>query len=205
MPPRLLKNPAVLYLHGFNSSPQSQKLVELGGLLPELNPDVELVTPLLGFDPKQAYRRACEAYEAVSGRCAGVVGSSLGGYYATALSQRFGLKAVLINPAVYPYELLRSHLGPQHNPYTGERYVLTERHMADLRALDPGPLKHPKQLLLLLQSGDETLDFRQAIRRYPDSPAWIQPGGDHRFQRFDRVVPAMLEFLGVSCHTRTIG
>lgn len=197
--------PAIVYLHGFNSSPQSQKVRELRRWLPELNPDVDMVVPQLGFDPDVAFERACGAVDSVAGRCVGVVGSSLGGFYATALSQRYGLKAVLINPAVYPYRLLEDYLGPQHNPYTDERYNLTTCHMASLQALDPGAVAHPERLFLLLQTGDETLPYQQALARHPHSSAWVQPGGDHRFQRFDRVVPAMLAFFGLSCHPRAIG
>lgn len=188
---------AIVYLHGFNSSPRSQKAMELRELLSTLNPSIELIVPELGFAPDEAYRRAREAVHSVAGRRVGLVGSSLGGYYAAALSQNEGLPAALINPAVYPYRLLHDYLGPQHNPYTGERYELTEAHMATLESLDPGDIHHPERLFLLLQTGDETLNYRQALERFPNSPAWIQPDGDHRFQHFDRVVPAILSFLGM--------
>ncbi|WP_074454319.1 YqiA/YcfP family alpha/beta fold hydrolase [Marinobacter sp. X15-166B] len=187
--------PGLVYLHGFNSSPKSQKVSELRALLPRLCPEIELLVPELGFDPARAYQRARRALASLQGRPAGVIGSSLGGYYAAALSEETGVNAALINPAVYPYRLLQDYLGPQHNPYTDERYELTRDHMAALLALDPGKLRYPERLLVLLQSGDETLDYREALARFPDSPTWLQAGGDHRFQQFDRVVPAILAFL----------
>ena len=166
-------------------------------MLPRLNPEVELVVPELGFDPALALERARLALEGIAGRPAGIIGSSLGGFYAAALSQASGVRAALINPAVYPYRLLADYLGPQHNPYTGEDYLLTESHMAVLESMDAGQVAHPERLFLLLQTGDETLDYREALVRYPDSPAWIQPGGDHRFQHFEQVVPAILSFFGI--------
>ncbi len=190
--------PAIIYLHGFNSSPRSQKANELKAWLPDLNPDIELLVPELGFDPEQAYRRASDALASVAGRPVGLIGSSLGGYYATALSQQLGIRAALINPAIHPYDLLHNYLGPQHNPYTGERYTLTTGHMRALKALEPGTIRQPENLFVLLQTGDETLDYREALRRHPHSPCWIQAGGDHRFQNFDVVVPAILSFLGMA-------
>ncbi|SFM61728.1 YqiA/YcfP family alpha/beta fold hydrolase [Marinobacter zhejiangensis] len=190
--------PAIVYLHGFNSSPKSLKANELRDWLPGLNPDIELLVPELGFDPEQAYRRASDALQSVAGRPVGVIGSSLGGFYAAALSQQFGVRAALINPAVRPYELLHDYLGPQNNPYTGENYLLTTEHMYALKRLEPGKIRYPERLLLLLQSGDETLDYREALQRFPGSPAWVQAGGDHRFQHFEVVVPAILAFFGMA-------
>lgn len=189
--------PAIVYLHGFNSSPKSLKANELRAWLPGLNPAIELLVPELGFDPTLAFQRASALVQSLSGRPVGIIGSSLGGFYAAVLSQRFAVPAALINPAVRPYDLLHDYLGPQHNPYTGEDYLLTVDHMAALKRLDPGTITHPEKLLLLVQSGDETLDYREALARYPDSPAWIQAGGDHRFQNFEVVVPAILAFLGM--------
>ncbi|MCH8499672.1 MAG: esterase YqiA [Marinobacter sp.] len=190
--------PVLLYLHGFNSSPKSQKANELRSWLATGNWPLDLQVPQLGFDPQQALAVAASAIAAAGPRIKGIVGSSLGGYYAAVLSHRFGLPAALVNPAVYPYRLLRDYLGPQHNPYSGEHYTLTEAHVAALEAMDPGEPDDPGRLLLLLQTGDETLDYRQALARYPASPAWIQAGGDHRFQHFERVLPAIMAFLGFS-------
>ncbi|GAA3569346.1 YqiA/YcfP family alpha/beta fold hydrolase [Marinobacter xestospongiae] len=187
----------ILYLHGFNSSPRSQKASELRDWLPQLHPGIELIVPELGFDPDQAYSRAADLIQARAGQPLGLIGSSLGGFYATALSQRFDVPAALINPAVRPYDLLWDYLGAQYNPYTDEHYTLTEAHMAALKVLEPESLSAPENLLLLLQTGDETLDYRDALAYYRGVPSWIQPGGDHRFQRLERVVPAMLAFLGM--------
>lgn len=189
--------PAILYLHGFLSSPSSQKATELRGLLADIDADIELVVPTLSLDPEAAFRVVLAQAQTLSDRLCGVIGSSLGGFYAAALSQEIGCRAALVNPAVYPYRLLADYLGPRTNPYTGETHTLDEHHMRVLERLDPGVIDRPERLMLILQTGDETLRYHQAIDRHPDSPAWIQPGGDHRFQNFERVVPAVLAFFRV--------
>lgn len=193
--------PLLVYLHGFNSSPRSAKVAELVPVLPSLSarcglPEPELQVPELGFDPAEAIRKAeaCVQQGLDQGRTVGLVGSSLGGFYVSVLSARYSLPAAMINPAVYPYRLLADYLGPQHNPYTGERYLLGPEHMTALASMD-NALAQPEKLLLLLQTGDETLDYREALQKHRKAAAWIQPGGDHRFQDFPRVVPAILAFL----------
>lgn len=187
--------PLLVYLHGFNSSPQSRKVSELRALLPQLAPDVELAVPALGFDPQQALKSATATIEAAGTRPVGVIGSSMGGFYGSVLAARFGLRAALVNPAAWPHRLLRNHLGPQHNPYTGEDYELTMDHMATLEAMEPGGAVADENLFVLVQTNDETLDYREILAKHPRAMSWIQPGGDHRFQRFERVVPAILAFL----------
>ena len=188
-------SPVLVYLHGFNSSPKSQKVSELRSLLPAIAPNVELVVPELGFDPRQALERAEAAVSSAGDRPIGLIGSSMGGFYASVVSARFGIRAALVNPAAWPYQLLKGHLGPQYNPYTGEHYELTTRHMAVLEAMEPGGQVDAQNLYLLVQTGDETLDYREILAKHPGAMSWIQPGGDHRFQRFERVVPSILAFL----------
>lgn len=187
--------PRLIYLHGFRSSPQSQKVTELRDWLTQRALPIELVVPELGFSPSDAIARVEHAIEAAAGRPCGLMGSSLGGYYATVLGARHHLRSVLINPAVAPYRLLRSYIGVQENMYTGERFEVEEAHMDQLQVMDPGEFRRPDDFLVLLQTGDETLDYREAISRFRHSPKWIQPGGDHRFQNFPRILPAALAFL----------
>lgn len=188
--------PRLIYLHGFKSSPESEKVTELREVLDRHQVPVELVAPSLGFAPQEALARACELVEAVVGqRPCGLIGSSLGGYYANVVSARYGVPAALVNPAAYPYRLLRDYLGEQTNLHTGETFKVTEEHMRQLADMDPGDHPEAAQLLVLLQTGDETLDYREAWRRFQGSPHWLQAGGDHRFQNFARTIPAILAFL----------
>ena len=94
-----------------------------------------------------------------------LIGSSLGGFYATYLAEKHGLKAVLINPAIDPHVGLRAYLGPQKNLHTGQPYELTEAHLAQWKKLYM-PRVTPRRYLLLVETGDEVLDYRQAVARY---------------------------------------
>jgi len=125
------------------------------------------------------------------------VGSSLGGYYATHLAERHEARAVLINPAVRPYDLFAGLLGPQQNLYTGERYELTPQHIDELRALEVDTI-HPERYLLLVETGDEVLDYRSAVERYAGARQIVLEGGDHGFSRFGDCIDTILQFAGLA-------
>ncbi|MFE8072878.1 YqiA/YcfP family alpha/beta fold hydrolase [Marinobacteraceae bacterium S3BR75-40.1] len=187
----------LLYLHGFNSSPLSVKAGRLEAFLAASDYDLELQVPQLHYDPDRAIEQADSVIAAARAveRPVALMGSSLGGYYAAWLSTRWQVPAVLVNPAVYPYRLLADYVGPQENPYTGERYTLTHGHRHQLQALDAGDHFRPEQLFLLLETADETLDYREALLRYPGARTWVRPGGSHAFDGFERCLPAALAFL----------
>jgi hypothetical protein len=126
-----------------------------------------------------------------------LVGSSLGGYYASALAERHGCRAVLINPAIRPYEDLRQYLGRNRNLYTGEDYEITPAHFDELRALKIERITRPERYWLLVQTGDEVLDYREAVAFFAGAKQTVIEGGDHGFQGFERYLPALLEFAGV--------
>ncbi|RCX26167.1 YqiA/YcfP family alpha/beta fold hydrolase [Thioalbus denitrificans] len=189
--------PAILYIHGFNSSPESHKARILVARMEALGLGDRIRVPALSDRPERAALQLEAEVERLLPGGLALVGSSLGGYYATWLAERHGLRAVLVNPAVRPYELLADYLGPQQNLYTGERYELVAEHITALRALDVERVSHPGRFLLLLQSGDETLDFRQALRKYPDSPRILMAGGSHGFENFEAVAERVLRFCGV--------
>lgn len=124
-----------------------------------------------------------------------LVGSSLGGYYATWLGEKYGCRAALVNPAVSPGKTLgEAFLGPQENLYTGEQYEFTSDHARFLDTLDVNLLQHPENYLLLVQTGDEVLDYRHAVSHYAGSVQVVQEGGSHRFENFACMIPAIMEF-----------
>jgi len=125
------------------------------------------------------------------------VGSSLGGFYATYLAEKHGAKAVLINPAVDPHVGLRAYLGPQKNLHTGEPYELTESHLREWKSLYV-PRITPQRYLLLVETDDEVLDYREAVQRYAGAEQVVVPGGDHSLQSFPQHLPRILQFAGMT-------
>ena len=125
------------------------------------------------------------------------VGSSLGGYYATYLAERHDAKAVLINPAIDPHLGLRAYLGPQKNLHTGEPYELTEAHLREWKSFYCERIT-PQRYLLLVETGDEVLDYRKAVTRYAGAQQVVTQGGDHSLQSFAQHLPRIVRFAGLA-------
>nr|WP_067286230.1 YqiA/YcfP family alpha/beta fold hydrolase [Marinobacterium profundum] len=183
-----------IYVHGFNSSPASIKARILGDYLERLGLAAHYSVPMLSHWPAEAMTQL-EALVADRQQPVLLVGSSLGGFYSTALVEKYPhCRCVLVNPAVAPQELLASWLGDNENLYTHEHYQLTPEHLAQLQALACSELQAQERYLLLQQTGDETLDYREAVARYAGSEQFVQPGGSHGFDRFEDLLPAILAF-----------
>ena len=152
----------ILYLHGFRSSPASFKARAVAEAMAALGLQERFFGPALSHEPRQAMVQA-EAILAAEGPLT-LVGSSLGGFYATWLAERHGLRAVLVNPAVLAHLSLADYVGPQTNLYTGEEFQFTREHVAQLQAMEVADLR-PERYWLLVEEGDEVLDYRQAVAR----------------------------------------
>lgn len=184
----------LLYIHGFNSSPQSHKAAATRAWLAAQYPGIAFRCPFLSPYPERAMAQLQEEIAALTGPLY-LAGSSMGGFYATWLAARHGARAVLINPAVQPW-LGRDHLlGPQANHHTGEIAIIEPEHLEQLRAWEIDLLPRPQDLLVLLQTGDEVLDYRLAAEKYRACKLVIEPGGDHGFQNFERHLPAIIDFF----------
>ncbi|NHN37091.1 esterase YqiA [Pseudomaricurvus alcaniphilus] len=187
---------AIVYIHGFLSSPGSVKAEQTRAWLREQRPDVRYYCPYLSPYPEQTQTQLLDLLATIDDPDIGLIGSSLGGFWSTWLVEKLGLRAVLINPSVSPHLLIeRVKDIPQHNYHTRDSYVMTSAHAAQFRALEPEVLQYPQHYWLLAQEGDETLDYRQAVRRYRGCRQTIEPGGDHAFQGYVDKLPAIVEFL----------
>ena len=185
----------LLYIHGFNSSALSFKAGLVRRRMEALGRAADFACPELPHRPAEAIALLARLVSAHPKHTA-LIGSSLGGYYATWLAENHGVRAVLANPAVRPYELLEGAIGTQTNLYTGARYEFTRAHLEELRALDV-PRITPQRYLLIVRTGDEVLDYRDAVARYRGAEAIVDEGGDHGFGDFDRYLDRALAFAGV--------
>lgn len=183
----------IVYLHGFNSSPDSKKTSVLKRYLESIGQGDRYHCPKLSHRPSEAMHDV-EALIARLGDVA-LIGSSLGGFYANYLSEKYGCNAVLVNPAVRADLLLAPYVGQQTNLYTGEKYEFTPQHVADLATLVPSKPLSVGRYWLLVETGDETLDYRQAVAHYAGARQTVIEGGDHGFQSWDRLLPEVVEWL----------
>lgn len=186
----------LIYLHGFNSSPGSHKAQLLKRYMEERDLGDQYCCPALPHLPRRAIATIEAEIAKHPSAAVTLVGSSLGGYYATYLAERHDLRAVLINPAVYPHEDLRAYLGVQRNLYTHQPYELTEEHLRQWEQLYLATVR-PQRYLLLVETGDEVLDYRQAVAKYQGARQLVIEGGDHSLMSFPRHIPLVLEFAGL--------
>lgn len=187
--------PTLIYLHGFLSSPLAAKATLTRDYLTAHALPINFEVPPLPDLPQAAFAAAELAVQAALRLGpVGLIGSSMGGFLATVLAERYGLSAVLVNPAVRPHRRIRVHFGANTNPYSGNTFVLDRSHADWLEQQMPAQL-HPERYWLLVQSGDEVLDFREAVEFYAGCRHTVEPGGDHQFVGFERHLPAVIEFL----------
>jgi len=191
----------ILYLHGFRSSPRSFKATLMARAMAERGLAQQWRCPQLPPSPRQAADLAAAQAAELLALAPGarpeqltVVGSSLGGYYATWLAQRIGCKAVLLNPAVDPARDLAAHVGAQRGYHDDMPFEFLPRYLDELRELQVGELTRPDRYFLLACTGDEVLDWREMAARYAGCRQRIIEGGDHGISDFERWMPEVLSF-----------
>lgn len=178
----------ILFIHGFAScgvGTKSQILTSYFG-------KDQVLTPNLAFEPLSAIHALERMIR--SKPIDLLVGSSLGGYYATWLNRTNPMPTVLINPAVRPFELLDQYRGEQERWCDGKKFSVTDTYLEQLLSLYRENLSENERYLVLLQEGDETLDYRDAATYYQDHELLIEPGGCHRFEHFDRYMITISSF-----------
>lgn len=187
-----------IYIHGFNSSPKSFKSQCFKYFLEKNYPHDDFISPELSFQPFKAISALIEGVEQhINVDQISLIGSSLGGFYATWLAQKYDLKAVLVNPAVNPHELLVDYLGKNINYHTDAEYEFTHEHIQQLKQLVVDDLHSPKNIMVMLQTQDEVLDYRLAKLKYAKTNLMIETGGDHSFHNFAQHCEPIYHFLCV--------
>ena len=195
----------ILYLHGFNSSPLSIKAEQTRQYFEKNFPDINFICPQLATSPKNVIQQLESIIEqAIIEQTSNqhhwlLMGSSLGGYFAAYLANKYQCPAVLINPAIKPFELLEGYLGEHVNPYTHNVYQVTKQHMVDLKTIEQKTLKfndeQKNNYLVMIQTGDEVLNYQQAAEKYQHCRLIVEQGGDHSFIGFDKKLPMIADFL----------
>lgn len=186
----------LLYLHGFRSSPASFKARRMAAWLAQHRPDLTWWCPQLPPSPTAAWALVQQGIAAWPVGEMAVVGSSLGGFYATVVAEATGCPAVLLNPAVDPARDLAPHVGTQtafHTP--GETFAFAPGFLDELRALTPPAITRPERYAAVIAQGDEVLSWQEMTGRYPGALIKLLPGSDHALSDFDDHLPFVLEFL----------
>lgn len=182
----------VVYLHGFASSSQSEKALLTADYFARELPQHQLLVPDLPYTPADAMAYLQELLQ--GRRPDALIGSSLGGFLATVLAEQYQCHAALINPAVRPHLLLAKHLGRYYHPVRQQHYDVTQDHLPLLAQLAPAKPKNPALYQVLLQSGDEVLNYRDAVDFYQDCQLDVQEGGDHSYQGYANRLPDIVKF-----------
>ena len=186
----------ILYLPGFRSSPASQKAQQLHARMRERGLGDYFVCPTLPVSPAEA-ATLCEDIISAAATPVTLVGSSLGAYYATYLAERHQLPAILVNPAVVAHLSLLKYVGPQTNLHSGESFDFTLGHIDELRSLEVPKISAPQHFWLLVETGDELLDYRQAVTKYAGARQTVLEGGAHSFTRWSTMLDDIIQFSGL--------
>jgi predicted esterase YcpF (UPF0227 family) len=195
----------LLYLHGFRSSPQSAKASLMAQHMQAQHPDVVWLCPQLPPSPRAAMDMVARATADWPAEHMAVVGSSLGGFYATWVAEQRGCRAALLNPAVNPARDLEKYIGEQtqfHAPE--EHFFFKAEYVQELRDLSCGPLRQPRKYLAVIAKGDEVLDWHEMLARYQSAKVLLLEGGDHAISDFEQHLPAVMAHLGQSPHVSIV-
>lgn len=190
-----MSDPLLLYLHGFLSSPLSQKAQQTIKYCEQIGFGDFIAVPTLNVGPADTIEQLKVILDSHAREKVMLMGSSLGGFYASYLSEAYNAPAVLINPAVRPFEHWEQHIGEHKNYYSDEVHMVTKEHIDQLESLYIENHASPENLMVLVQTGDETLDYRLAVEKFADSQCIVRSGGNHSFENYVSELPMIFEFL----------
>lgn len=187
----------LLYLHGFRSSPQSMKARKVADWMQKHRPDVQWWCPPLPSSPEEAMRMVADVIVDWPRDRMAVIGSSLGGFYASVVAERMGCPAVLLNPAVEPARDLAKYIGETTAWHSDDKFFFRPDFVDALRELRPTHITRPERYFAIIAKGDEVLDWREMSSRYKGCRIKLLEGGDHALSDFDDHWPEIVRFLGL--------
>lgn len=187
----------VLYIHGFLSSPLSAKAQITKSWLEEHYPHVAFHCPELSSYPDEAKQQLLDVVEKLSSESLCLIGSSLGGFWATFLiEQGLAHRAILVNPAVTPHKRFTEFVGKSHKSYYSEKYYdIEEKHLEVMAQCCPEKVEKANRYWVWVQTGDEVLDYRLAVEYYKDCAFQLEEGGNHSFVGYDLMLPSLAQFF----------
>jgi predicted esterase YcpF (UPF0227 family) len=184
----------IVYLHGFRSSPRSFKARVVGERMKAMGRADELICPQLPASPGAAMALVLTLVERYPAGQLSVIGSSLGGFYATWLAERQGCRAALLNPAVDPLKDLDKHVGVTTEYHSDKPFEFKREYIDELHALKVDRITRPERYFLLAATGDEVLDYRDMVARYAGAQQHVIDGSDHAITEFPQYVDEVLDF-----------
>lgn len=187
----------ILYLHGFRSSPKSFKARVLADRMNKLGRSAEYLCPQLPASPRQAIAFASSLVQQAGASQIKLIGSSLGGYYATWLAEQFGVRAVLLNPAVKPPRDLEKYVGVTTAFHSDEPFEFKREYIDELKKFSIGKVTRPERYFLIAATGDEVLDWHEMTEHYQGAQQQIIEGSDHALSDFEKYVDDVLTFCGI--------
>jgi predicted esterase YcpF (UPF0227 family) len=187
----------ILYLHGFRSSPKSMKARLMAECMAALGLADQFICPQLPASPKEAMQLAFSLIDGVPAEELTIIGSSLGGYYATYMAERLGCRAVLLNPAIVPQLDLDQHVGVTTQFHSDEPFEFKHEHITELRALEVPQITRPERYFLIAATGDEVLDYRDMVAHYAGARQHVIQGSDHAISEFADYLAPVLAFCGI--------
>jgi hypothetical protein len=188
----------ILYLHGFRSSPQSFKARLIAERLQALGRGAEYGCPQLPASPREAIAMASALIDKCTDGELTLIGSSLGGYYATWLAEQTGCRAVLLNPAVKPPRDLEKYVGVTTMYHSNERFEFKRDYIEELQALQVNEITRPQRYFLIAAKGDEVLDWREMVAHYPEAQQHVLEDSDHGISDFEQYLDEVLAFCGIA-------
>ena len=192
----------ILYLHGFRSSPHSLKARLIGERMYALGRADDYRCPQLPASPAAAIALARQQLDRIDSSTVTLVGSSLGGYYATWLAEQLGCRAVLLNPAIHPARDLHQHVGVSTHYHTEAPFEFKVDYVAELQELAIERITQPSRYLLLAATGDEVLDWHEMVAHYPGAQQHVIAGGDHGISDFAAYLDEVMAFCNHAPESR---